>query len=345
MRTILKIHLLVMCILLFASLQTSLAQESGGVEADALLQFNIGIITDGPLDGKPDMLRVFQDEIVRMAEGEFEVKFPQSMVLQADSTQNGVNQQLDTLLANPETDMIIALGMIGSTEAIKRTELNKPVIAPFVFDAGWQKAPLKDGRSGVDNLYYVNLDTIIDQELIEFRNIVPFKKIALLIDERDINGVPVFKKLASYLANEHSISVMLIPTKDSAEETLAQIPSDIGAAMVGPLWQMELNQLRVLSKGFIERDIAAFALANYDYVEEGFFATTMPDKALEQLARQVAINVQEILLGEDPKNLPVAFSKSQKLAILMTSFWLLENATGRFFGSSPSNISCTLMAI
>ena len=328
MRTILNLHLSIMFIFLFVSLQTSLAQEQGGAANDALVQFNIGIITDGPLDGKPDMVRIFQDEIMRMAEGEFGVKFPQGMVLQADSTQNGVNRQLDTLLENPETDMIITLGMIGSTEAIKRTELNKPVVAPFVFDAEWQNAPIANGGSGVDNLYYVNLKTPIDQELIDFRKIVPFNKLGLLLDERDINGVPAFKRLASYLANEHSISVQLVPVKNSIKEVISQINPEIRAVMVGPLWQMSDEQLKMLSSEFIERDIAAFSIANYDYVEEGFFATTMPDKALEQLARQVAINVQEILLGEDPKNLPVAFSKSQKLAINM--------ATARAIGVYPS---------
>jgi len=328
MRTYWKVNLVAISILLFSGLQACLAQEYDGEEATSLTRFKIGILTDGPMIGRPDLAKVFQDEIVRMAEGEFSVIFPESMVVQANSTRESINRQLDLLLANPETDMILTLGTIGSTEAIKRSTLNKPVIAPFVFDAEWQKAPLKDGSSGIDNLYYVDLRTPIDQELIDFRKLVPFEKLGLLLDERDINGVPAFQKLASYLANEHSVFVQLVPVKNSVELTISQLNPDIRAVMVGPLWQFPEDQLKVLSEEFIKRKIAAFSIANYDYIEQGFFASTMPEKALEQLARQVAINVQEILLGEEPKNLPVAFSKSQKLAINM--------ATARAIGVYPS---------
>ncbi len=325
MRTIWNINVLLIFILLVSGIQTCLAQESDELEMTSLAQFNIGIITDGPITGRPDLIRVFQDEIERMAEGEFVVSFPESMVVQADATQAGVNNLLDTLLANSQTDMILTLGTIGSTEAIKRTdELSKPVIAPFVFDAEWQNAPIANGGSGVDNLYYVNLKTPIDQELIDFRKLVPFNKLGLLLDERDINGVPAFQRLASYLANEHSISVQLVPVKNSIKEITSQIKPDIRAVMVGPLWQMSDEQLEMLSSEFIKRDIAAFSIANYDYVKKGFFASTMPEKALEQLARQVAINVQEIFLGEDPKKLPVAFSKSQKLVINMATARSIE---------------------
>ena len=89
--------------------------------------------------------------------------------------------------------------------------------------------------------------------------------------------------------------------------------------MVGPLWQLPRDELKALSKIFIEKKIAAFAMTNFEYAEMGFFATTMPEGALEQLARQVAINIQEILFGENPATLPVFFSRGQKLSINMAT--------------------------
>jgi len=319
MRTRYFSFLLTSCLLVFSISQAVLAEEAPRSVPTSLPAYNIGIITDGPLAHRPDLVNLFKQEILKMAEGEFLVSFPGEMILEADSTTSGVNRHFDALLNNPETDLVIMLGTIGSTESFKRPNLVKPVVAPFVFDAGLQKAPQDGVGSGVPNLFYLNLGTPIDKELIEFRKLVSFKNLGILLDERDVNGVPAINKLSRHVAFEHSINTHLIPVSTSAAEAVAQIADDTKAVMVGPLWQLPPDELEILSKKLIERKIAAFAMANFDYVEAGFFATTMPEKALEQVARQVAISIQEIMLGEDASKLPVISSRSPKLTINMAT--------------------------
>jgi outer membrane protein len=312
-------YLIMSCFLVFSLSQAVLAEELPRPFDTSLPHFNIGIVTDGPLVNKPELVNLFKQEILKMAEGEFLVDFPEEMVLEADSTQNGVNRHIDTLLNNPDTDLVITLGAIGSTESFKRPYLGKPVVAPLVLDAEAQKAPRDGVGSGVENLFYINLGTPIDQELIAFRKLVPFKSLGILLDERDINGVPAVKKLSQSAGFEHSIDVHLIPVGSSAVDAVAQIPDDTKAVMVGPLWQVSPEELKNLSQMLLERKIAAFSMTSFDYVEAGFFATTMPEGAYAQAARQVAISIQEILLGEDPSTLPVTFSRSQKLTINMAT--------------------------
>jgi outer membrane protein TolC len=180
----------------------------------------------------------------------------------------------------------------------------------------------------VTNLFYIDHGASIDQKVIDFRKLVPFTTLGLLVDERDITGIPAIKKLASYLAYEHSITTHLVPVVGSGADAVNQIPDDVRAVLVGPLWQMPKEELIILGKKLIERQIAGFSTSNYEYVEDGLFATTTSENTLEQLARQVAISIQEILLGEDPAGLPVAFSKGPKLTINM--------ATARAIGVYPS---------
>lgn len=307
------------CFLIFSLVQVGMAEDPALNDVTELPSFNIGIVTDGPNALKPDLLAIFQREVRQMAQGEFLVHFPDDMVLEADSTRAGVQRHLDTLLNNPHTDLVLALGMLASTEALTRTELNKPVVAPFIFDADLQKAPKDQVGSGVNNLFYLNLGTSIDEEIIQFRKLVPFKKLALLLDERDINGIPAIVKVSRSLGFEHSIDVQLIPVGSSAAAAVAQIHDDTKAVMVGPLWQLGPDEIKVLGEEFIEKKIAAFAMTNFEYAEVGFFATTMAEGAMGQVARQVAINIQEILLGENPATLPVTFSKGQKLTINMAT--------------------------
>ena len=299
----------------------SLLFVSGAVygQNQDLPEYRIGIITDGPIVPPPDLVGMFTSEIEQMGAGEFTALFPDDMQLEADSSREGVERALDRLLADPTCDMIIMLGFIGSTLALERTEYSKPVIAPLVFDAEMQKAPLEGASSGVQNLLYIDLGVPIDQELILFRRLVDFKRLTLLFDERDIAGVPAAAKLRSYLANEHSLTVHMVPVIDSAEDALDQIPADTEAVMVGPLWRFTNDEINLLASGFNTRQLPSFAMAEFNYLEAGMFATTMQENAAGQLARQVAINIQEILLGEEPGELPVVFSQTQKLAINMAA--------------------------
>ncbi len=319
MRNRFVFYLVLSCLLMFSFAQKVSAEEPPRYDEATLPQFNIGIVTDGPVASRPNMVDLFKNEILKMAEGEFQVHFPEEMVLESDSTQGGINRNLDILLENPETDLIITLGPIGSTESFKRTTLDKPVAAPFVFDASLQKAPKEGVGSGVENLFYINLGTPIDQELISFRKLLPFKSLAILLDERDVNGVPAIKKLSKSLGYEHSIEVHLIPVGTSPADAVAQVPENTKAVIVGPLWQLPPEELKVLSSKFIEQGIAAFSMTSFDYVEDGFFATTMSENSIEQVARQLAISIQEILLGEDPSKLPSTFAQSQKLTINMAT--------------------------
>jgi outer membrane protein TolC/ABC-type uncharacterized transport system substrate-binding protein len=305
--------LLLLIILLLGMCSTVQAQDQ------YLPKYRIGIITDGPNVSPSNWPDLFISEIEQMGAGEFKALFPEDMLLEADSTREGVEQAFDRLLADPECDLIVMLGFIGSSIAVERKDFSKPVVAPLIFDSEQQRAPLDGISSGVRNMLYIDLGVQIDQGLITFRRLVDFKRLTLLLDERDIQGVPAAGKLGSYLANEHSLTVHLVPVVDSAEEALSQIPADTEAVIVGSLWRVSDAEVALLAKGLNDRKLPSFTLASYDYLEAGMFATLMQEEAEEQLARQVAINIQEILLGEDPGALPVIFSQTQKLAINMAT--------------------------
>ena len=52
-------------------------------------------------------------------------------------------------------------------------------------------------------------------------------------------------------------------------------------------------------------------------LEHGVLMTTIPSDFIERRARRVALNVQRILLGDDPEDLPIAFTQPLRLTINM----------------------------
>ena len=96
--------------------------------------FRIGLVIDGSWGENAAMLESIQEEILALTTGEFEVRFPEAKILQADWQLDAITAAVDKLLADPEVDMVITQGVISSHIISIRTSLPKPVIAPFIID-------------------------------------------------------------------------------------------------------------------------------------------------------------------------------------------------------------------
>ena len=289
---------------------------SGGEE---LPIYRVGIVTDGDTPWDLETAALFRKEITILAEGEFTVRFPKSMQLSGHDTAAGTNKALDRLLANPDTDMVLALGIIASNEVLGRQNLPKPVVVPFVSDSITPHIPRKNNASGVPNLAYIDSRFLVDREVLNFQKIVSFKNLALLVDRRDVEAIPGIRKFARRLANEYTITVNLVEVGDSAEEALAAIPEGTEAVMLGFLYHLSDDQLRLLIQGFIGRRLPSYTLWSKRLVEMGVLAGDVPGDIQEDLARRTAVTVQDILLGEEAGGLNIAFARGSELTINMAT--------------------------
>jgi hypothetical protein len=84
----------------------------------------------------------------------------------------------------------------------------------------------------------------------------------------------------------------------------------------------------VLVQGLIERRLPSFSAVGTQQVEAGLLVGLHPQTDFLRLARRIALNVQQTLLGEDPATLPVVFTRQKRVAINM--------ATARAIDTYPS---------
>ena len=137
---------------LLIALSTLVPPKSTGQSAPALPVVRVGTIVDGPWGRNQEILAAFQSEILALTEREFDVRFPESKRLIGDFAPASIKSGLDQLLADPEVDLILALGPVASHDVSLRGSLPKPVVAPFIIDPAVQGLPEKSGASGVRNL-------------------------------------------------------------------------------------------------------------------------------------------------------------------------------------------------
>ena len=295
----------------------------------------IGVLVDGPWDRNDEILGRFQEEIATLLSGDFDVRFPDQAQVDGAWTMEGVRNALDRLLEDPEVDLVLTVGVLGSVEAGRRAVLPKPVIAPLVWSAELQGLPLTDsGTSGVTNLNYLEHPSSFPREVEVFREVVPFRTLGVLRGEAYASGAPELWTGLEQVADSLDLELVSVPVSASAESALAAIPPAVEAVYLFPLTQLDPGQFDVLVEGLIERRLPSFSFLGVEEVERGILVGLNPETFWDRLARRVALNVQRILLDEDAGTLSVAISYGERLTLNMR--------TAQFSGVFPSK--CCVLA-
>jgi outer membrane protein TolC len=120
---------------------------------------------------------------------------------------------------------------------------------------------------------------------------------------------------------------VIVPVGTSAEEALHSLPTDVEAVYVSAMTQFPPGEFDRMVTGLIERKLPSFSLLGRSEVERGIM-TAIQTHTFHKIARRVSLNLQRILLGEEPGSIPVAFAPGRQLTINMT--------TARAVGVSPS---------
>ncbi len=295
-----------------------------GAEARPL---RIGVVLDGPWLGNDLTIDLFHKEISELLRGEIEARFPDDKTLTADWTLIGVNKALTQLLDDPGVDLVIAAGVLASHQACLRQNLQKPVVAPFVIDAGIQGLPHKDGVSGIKNLSYLDIPQTVQRDVKAFYDIYPFKKLAVLLSKPFLEAIPSLQKPIEQTFFEQNLKFEFIRVGTSAEEALRAIPPDVDGVYIGAMIHLAPAEYAHLVQGLIKLRLPSFALLGETDVKQGFMAGILPETYFPQLARRLALNIQRIAGGQDAGTLPTGFAVGQKLTINM--------ATARAIGFYP----------
>ncbi|MGD8628691.1 MAG: ABC transporter substrate binding protein, partial [bacterium] len=286
----------------------------------------IGMVADAYWERDAELLAIMKSEILNLTEGEFDVRFPEDKFVYGDYTREGVNAALGLLLADPEVDLVIAAGAIASHDAAMRGPLPKPVVAPFIIDADLQGMPMKNGGSGVKNLNYVALPSPVRADLEAFLRVVSFKKLVVLLNRNYAEAFRDAPDRVPEVLKEFGLEATTIEVGKSADEALAKIPDDAEAVYVVALNQLSSEEFDRLVTGLIERRLPSFSeMGDYD-VKRGILAGQRVD-IFPKVLRRTALNIQRILLGEEPASIPVAFVAGTQMTINM--------ATARAIGVFP----------
>ncbi|MGD8700590.1 MAG: TolC family protein [Gemmatimonadales bacterium] len=287
----------------------------------------IGFLTDGPYQRQAYLGELLRDEIRDLLSGEFDVRMPAAAYVQANYTIAGIEAGLDSLLEMPDVDLIVTFGAISSHVAARRPQLRKPTVAMIILSPELQGIEVADGGgSGKENLSFIALAE--DYEIGVFLEIVPFTRVAFLVNGPLAEAVPQLAQNLRAMGQASGLDPVLIPVGLSVEPVLAALDeANVEAVYLLPQFQLAEADFRKLVQGLIDRRLPSFSWFGRPEVVEGILAGQRPERFPQRIARRVALNIQSILLGTDASSLPVGFAPQSRLFINM--------ATARAIGVYP----------
>jgi outer membrane protein TolC len=244
-----------------------------------------------------------------------------------DGTAAGVREVLNRALRDSSVSVVVTLGSIGSHILARSESLPKPVIAGTVIDASWQDIPQRDGASGVPNLVYVDQSYHVGHTLADFHRLIPFRKLAVLLDRDLVEAIPQLEQGVAGLASEAGAETVIVRAGARADEILTALPAGVEAVYVTPIPTMSDAELTALLAGLNQRRLPTLSYLAEPEVPAGALASYEPPENWQRRARRVAVDLQRILAGEEAGTLPVLLVSAPRLT--------LNLATARQIGFSP----------
>jgi outer membrane protein len=284
----------------------------------------VAVVLDRDIPRFQPLVTAFQDEVRGFFRpGEITLLPP----VAGDGTAAGIAATVNQALQDSSVNIVVTLGSIGSHLLARAGSPPKPAIAAIVIDATWQDIPERNGASGVRNLAYVDQSYPVGSTLADFHRLIPFRKLAVLLDRDQVEAIPQLEAGAAGLVRAAGAEAVIVRAGGSSQEILEALPKDVDAVYLTPLSDMSDEELARLLAGLTHRRLPTLSYLADPDVRAGALASYEPPENWQRRARRVAVDLQRILAGEDAGTLPVRLVSATRLT--------LNLATARRIGFSP----------
>lgn len=289
----------------------------------ALPLIKIDTVFDGKGAQTEDISKLFKHEINELTKGEYEVVWLKSHY--GDWNPKTIKELYQKALKNEKSDIVITMGLIGSSMITQEKMLSKPVIAPFTVNID-SKDPISN-ENQVKNLNFLTIQTDISSDFKILQKMIPFKKITLLVDEGYLKVMGDITQKITRFGQAGNFTFKIITATDDAQKTLQQLDSEDQIVYITPMPRFTQESFKDLIQNLNQRGIASFSRNHPEMIHYGVMAVMESDQYHVKIARRVALNIQSIMLGEKPEELSGVIESHDKLKLNMK--------TVRALGFSP----------
>lgn len=279
----------------------------------AQASINIAILSDGDSLLRKDISEQLQNELFSLTKGEFKINFPKSKQIYGNFSDKELKQYFKDLQNDPELDVIITMGLHISQIALHNKRLKKATFSPFVFEPNL----VQKNQSGIKNFNYLKTDISFEKELKRFLEIKNFSNLSILIDETFYQNFPETINHMKKIAEKQKIKLNFVLQKNTEDNLLDKIPYKTDSVMITTLPLISEKAKKELINGLISKKLPSYSFSPEISVKDGVLASSLNEHTFKRRLRQLSLNVQAVLRGEDINKQTIFFKEKYELTLNM----------------------------
>lgn len=290
-------------------------------------KINIGFLLDMETEATSEYVHNLQREVSNLLKTKYAVEIAEKDIIRCDWSIDCIEENYRRLVNDSDIDIIIGLGVLSSGVLTKMTEYPKPVLVAGVIDPTLQQVPITPkNTSGVHNLTYLIMPHSLEEDMDAFHRLYSYGRIALVEDRRLLETMPEDNSLADYLSQK-GITLLNVPI-DSMETSVDGLSEKVDAVLIGSLYRFEKKDRAKLIEKINIQNLPTFSIWGAADLDLGALSATKPQMNMQRIFRRMALNIERIVDGEDPAELPLTIERQRHLYVNMD--------TARKIGFSPA---------
>jgi len=309
---------------------TRIVEEDGVLEDRPIGQRTIAVVRDGPSPVFDAKLKLIKYELSQLVPDATRYDFVEKTAYTGNWTLEGAVQSLEAALQDKDVDIVVTLGLIStSVAASPELELNKPVVSAHMQTTDIFGVEVNDnGSAAKKNFSFILLPDGLADDLKTFHDMMRFNRTSILVDSATYQALSGRAREVQRSLQSLPFRVSFLPASGSPDTIAANAKSVSPRGVVlGPMMRIAPEEKDRIIAALNKRGVATFSLPGRGDVERGALAALFPESE-DIIARRVALNLNQLMLGMTTADLPVYIALQQQLVI--------NARTANQIGYSPS---------
>jgi outer membrane protein TolC len=298
----------VVVMLLSAAIPTS--AQSPGIDDTTIV---VAVVRDGP-PADVDIVPSISEELARHLPAGTTARFAVDPAFDAGWDVTRVRGALENALVDPEVDLVLGTGSVGTAEA-SRMELAKPVVSTSLLRADVFGLPIADDdRSLHDNLALVVLSHRAERDIEVFQSLVPFGTLHIFVGAEEVEGLGISEEKLRAKGEARGIRIEIVKVEPDVERLLGSLGSEVEAVYLTRMPRLDTGSRSRLISGLTDRRIPTFSMVGHADAALGALAGLTPETG-QQLVRRASLNLNRLIRGEGTADLPLLLRTDSRLLI------------------------------
>jgi len=262
--------------------------------------FEVAIISDAAPQDKHFLEEAIKSEISTLLASRYQVSFKE---LYTGGNANQISQEITTLYTQNQVDVLITTGIVSSEVLSKRDDFPIPSMASVQLKSQNSTGTNPTNEvSGISNFTYLISPFNVAQGIEVLDQICLGKKLAILAHP-SLLSIGMSK---TELYADQETEIEWLPLEADLSQTVSNIPDDVeGVYILSPLANYSSSQTQQLFELINDRKLPSFTLLDAPMLQQGAYASFAVSDELTKIPRRIALNVEKVAEGKNPKDFPV----------------------------------------